>query len=100
MPTNYFKALPIGAKGELCIKGPNIMTGYVGEPQDSSSVQTADGFFKTGDIGYVDKNGYVFLEDRAKDMIKVKGSELQHQQVFRCTALTDLCAATKSHQQH
>ncbi|CAN9259603.1 unnamed protein product [Alternaria alternata] len=69
-------ALPIGAIGELCIKGPNIMIGYIGEPQSVEIVQTKDGFFKTGDIGHVGEDGFVFLEDRAKDMIKVKGNQV------------------------
>lgn len=61
-----------GQAGELCIRGPNIMQGYV-RPEGIMSSATTDDFMRTGDIGYADKEGYVYLVDRAKEMIKVKG---------------------------
>ena len=69
-------ALP-GEIGEFLIRGPNLMQGYVLHVSPSTpsltSAFTPDGFFKTGDIGYIDYQGYCFLVDRAKEMIKVKG---------------------------
>ncbi|KPI40683.1 putative 4-coumarate--CoA ligase 1 [Cyphellophora attinorum] len=60
--------------GEICLRGPNIMQGYLGQIDASSS--SLNGFFRTGDIGYVDRDGFVFLVDRAKEMIKVKGHQV------------------------
>lgn len=62
-----------GSSGELVIKGPNIMRGYVGSSAEHSIDTFADGYFKTGDIGYVDEQGYVFLVGRSKELIKVNG---------------------------
>ncbi|RNJ60325.1 hypothetical protein D7B24_008707 [Verticillium nonalfalfae] len=61
--------------GEFIIRGPNIMQGYVSSGKVDSPM-TADGFMKTGDIGYVDEDGYLFIVDRAKEMIKVKGQQV------------------------
>lgn len=59
--------------GEFILRGPNIMKGYVGYTSLSGSPLTPDGFLQTGDIGYADSNGYLYIVDRAKEMIKVKG---------------------------
>lgn len=59
--------------GEFAIRGPNMMLGYVEAEGSQPSFMTSDGFMKTGDIGYVDDKGYLFIVDRAKEMIKVKG---------------------------
>ncbi|CAG7941309.1 unnamed protein product [Penicillium olsonii] len=61
--------------GEIQIKGPNIMPGYVGG-ENLNSTSFVDGYLKTGDIGRIDQNGYVFLKGRAKEMIKVKGNQV------------------------
>ncbi|KAG8162978.1 hypothetical protein KVR01_007456 [Diaporthe batatas] len=60
--------------GEFVLRGPNIMKGYVGGTP--SSALTPDGFLRTGDIGYVDDRGYLYIVDRAKEMIKVKGQQV------------------------
>ncbi|OJJ05341.1 hypothetical protein ASPVEDRAFT_86695 [Aspergillus versicolor CBS 583.65] len=65
-----------GSSGELLIKGPNIMRGYVGSSAEHSIDTFADGYFKTGDIGYVDEQGYVFLVGRSKELIKVNGNQV------------------------
>jgi long-subunit acyl-CoA synthetase (AMP-forming) len=59
--------------GEHLIQGPNLTPGYVGTSAAESSAAVIDGYFKTGDIGYIDENGYVFLVGRSKELIKVKG---------------------------
>lgn len=66
-------ALPVGEIGEICIKGPQVMEGYWHRPQNSADVMLPGGWLKTGDIGRMDENGYVFIEDRKKDMILVSG---------------------------
>ncbi|HEY1089842.1 MAG TPA: long-chain-fatty-acid--CoA ligase [Burkholderiaceae bacterium] len=62
-----------GAAGEIAIRGPQVMAGYWQRPDETSKVMTADGFFRTGDIGVVDAQGYFKIVDRKKDMILVSG---------------------------
>ena len=62
-----------GQPGEIAIKGPQVMAGYWQRPDETAKVMTADGFFKTGDIGVVDAKGYFKIVDRKKDMILVSG---------------------------
>jgi long-chain acyl-CoA synthetase len=65
--------LPLGQAGEICIRGPQVMAGYWNRPDETAKVTTADGFFKSGDIGFMDGRGYVKIVDRKKDMILVSG---------------------------
>jgi long-chain acyl-CoA synthetase len=65
--------LPVGAVGEICVRGPQVMRGYWNRPDETAKVMFADGSLRTGDIGRIDKDGYVYLEDRKKDMILVSG---------------------------
>ncbi len=65
--------LALGQAGEICIKGPQVMTQYWNMPEETRKVFTADGYFKSGDIGMMDENGYVKIIDRKKDMIIVSG---------------------------
>jgi long-chain acyl-CoA synthetase len=65
--------MPIGQPGEICIRGPQVMVGYWNRPDETAKVMTADGFFKTGDIGIMDERGYFKIIDRKKDMILVSG---------------------------
>jgi long-chain acyl-CoA synthetase len=65
--------LPIGERGELCVKGPQVMTGYWNRPEETAQVMTADGYFRTGDIATMDERGYFRIVDRKKDMILVSG---------------------------
>ncbi len=60
-------------EGEIQAKGPQIMKGYYNQPVETSNVITSDGWLNTGDIGYMDEDGYVFIVDRKKDMILVSG---------------------------
>jgi long-chain acyl-CoA synthetase len=67
------KELPIGEAGEICAKGPQVMSGYWNRPEETANVMTADGYFRTGDIGVMDERGYTRIVDRKKDMILVSG---------------------------
>jgi len=67
------REVPPGAAGEIAIKGPQVMAGYWQRPDETAKVMTADGFFRTGDIGIVDERGYFKIVDRKKDMILVSG---------------------------
>ena len=62
-----------GERGEIAIKGPQVMAGYWQRPDETAKVMTADGFFLSGDIGTVDERGYFTIVDRKKDMILVSG---------------------------
>jgi long-chain acyl-CoA synthetase len=63
----------LGDRGEIAIKGPQVMAGYWQRPDETAKVMTADGFFRTGDIGVVDERGFFKIVDRKKDMILVSG---------------------------
>ncbi|HJV69411.1 long-chain-fatty-acid--CoA ligase [Ideonella sp.] len=65
--------VPMGSPGEIAIRGPQVMAGYWQRPDETAKVMTADGFFRTGDIGVVDERGYFKIVDRKKDMILVSG---------------------------
>ena len=65
--------LPIGGVGEISIRGPQVMAGYWQRDDETAKVMTADGFFRTGDIGIMDERGQVRIVDRKKDMILVSG---------------------------
>jgi len=65
--------VPLGQPGEISIRGPQVMAGYWNMPEETAKVMTADGFFKTGDIGIMDEQGYTRIIDRKKDMILVSG---------------------------
>jgi len=80
MPNTELKLLdddgnevPLGTPGEIAIRGPQVMAGYWQRPDETAKVMTADGFFRTGDIGTVDERGYFRIVDRKKDMILVSG---------------------------
>jgi len=80
MPNTELKLLdddgnevPLGTPGEISIRGPQVMAGYWQRPDETEKVMTADGFFRSGDIGIVDERGYFKIVDRKKDMILVSG---------------------------
>ncbi|APO73348.1 long-chain-fatty-acid--CoA ligase [Rhizobium etli 8C-3] len=66
-------SLPLGEIGEICIRGPQVMAGYWQKPEETAKVMTADGFFRSGDMGFMDERGYTKIVDRKKDMILVSG---------------------------
>ncbi|WP_426189999.1 long-chain-fatty-acid--CoA ligase [Massilia sp. DWR3-1-1] len=67
------KPVPLGERGEIAIRGPQVMVGYWNRPDETAKVMTADGFFKSGDVGVMDAAGSVKIVDRKKDMILVSG---------------------------
>ncbi len=89
--------VPIGERGEICLRGPQVMVGYWHRPDETAKAFTPDGFFKTGDIGVLDARGYVKIVDRKKDMILVSGfnvfpNEIEevvaaHPGVLECAAI-------------
>jgi len=66
-------SLDAGAIGEICIRGPQVMAGYWNRPDETGKVMTSDGFFRSGDLGLMDEQGYTKIVDRKKDMIIVSG---------------------------
>uniref|UniRef100_A0A1I8AE27 4-coumarate--CoA ligase 1 n=1 Tax=Steinernema glaseri TaxID=37863 RepID=A0A1I8AE27_9BILA len=70
------KEVPHGERGEICISGPTVMMGYLNRPQATAETIDDEGWLRTGDIGYVDSNGYLFIVDRLKELIKVKGLQV------------------------
>ncbi|MCY1341227.1 Long-chain-fatty-acid--CoA ligase [compost metagenome] len=89
--------LPLGERGELCIKGPQVMKGYWQRPEATAEVLDAEGWLKTGDIAVIDPDGYVRIVDRKKDLIIVSGfnvypNEIEdvvmaHPKVASCAAI-------------
>jgi acyl-CoA synthetase (AMP-forming)/AMP-acid ligase II len=69
-------ALGFGEKGEVCVRGPQVMTGYLNNPEATARTIDADRWLHTGDIGYADEDGHFFIVDRAKELIKYKGLQV------------------------
>ena len=67
------KDLAIGEVGEICVRGPQVMLGYWNRPDETEKVMLPEGWLRTGDVGRMDQNGFVYIEDRKKDMILVSG---------------------------
>lgn len=70
------KEVAQGERGEIWVKGPNVMKGYWRKPEATKETITPDGWLKTGDIAWYDKDGYFFIVDRKKELIKVKGNQV------------------------
>jgi long-chain acyl-CoA synthetase len=91
------KEVPLGEVGEICIKGPQVMAGYWQKDEETKKVFTQDGFFKSGDLGFMNQEGFVRIVDRKKDMIVVSGfkvfsNELEevlahHPKIFESAAI-------------
>ena len=78
--------LPIGEPGEILIRGPQVMAGYWQRPDETARVMTADGFFKSGDVGVMDERGFFKIVDRKKDMILVSGFNVYPNEVEEVVA--------------
>ncbi len=89
--------LGLNASGEICVRGPQVMQGYWNRPDETAKVMLPDGWIRTGDVGRIDSRGFVYLEDRKKDMISVSGFKVypneiediaaHHPGVFECAAI-------------
>nr|WP_296238529.1 AMP-binding protein [Psychrobacter sp. UBA5136] len=87
----------LGDRGEICVKGPQVMIGYQNRPEETAETFTANGFLKTGDIGIMDEKGFIKIVDRKKDMILVSGFNVypneieeamsEHPNVVECGAI-------------
>ena len=81
------KHLPVGEVGEIAIRGPQVMVGYWQRPEETAQVMTADGFFRSGDIGFMNAEGYVTIVDRKKDMVLVSGFNVYPNEIEGVVAL-------------
>ena len=81
------KEVTLGQVGEICVRGPQVMSGYWQRPDETAHVMFADGFLHTGDMGYIDPKGYVFLVDRKKDMILVSGFNVYPNEIEEVVAM-------------
>lgn len=79
--------VPNGVPGEICIRGPQVMSGYWNRPDETARVMSQDGFFRTGDIGTMDSHGYVTIVDRKKDMILVSGFNVYPTEIEQVVSL-------------
>ena len=82
-------SLPVGESGEICIRGPNVMTGYYRQPAETAQAFTPDGFMRTGDVGIMDAKGYTKIVDRKKDMILVSGFNVFPSELENVISLCD-----------
>ncbi len=89
------KYVGLGERGEICIKGPNVMKGYWKNPQATAEVMTSDGFLRTGDVGYMDEDGYIYIVDRTKDMLLCGGYNVYprviEEAIFKHPAVEEVC---------
>ena len=82
-------SLAQGSSGEICIRGPNVMTGYYQQPEENRRAFTTDGFLRTGDVGIMDERGYTKIVDRKKDMILVSGFNVFPSELENVISLCD-----------
>ncbi len=91
-PSTY---VPLGERGEICIQGPNVMKGYWKNEEATSDSMTADGFLRTGDVAYMDDDGFVFIVDRIKDMLLCGGFNVYprniEEAIYTHPAVAEVC---------
>jgi len=110
LPNTYMKILdddgndvPLGEPGEIAIKGPQVMAGYWQRPDETAKVMTADGYFRSGDVGVMDERGYFKIVDRKKDMILVSGFNVYPNEIEEVVSNLDgvlECAAVGQPDEH
>jgi long-chain acyl-CoA synthetase len=92
--------LPIGAVGEICLRGPQVMRGYWQRPEETEKVMLPEGWLRTGDIGRFDERGFVFIEDRKKDMIIVSGFKVYPNEIedviAKCPGVLEVAAVAQA----
>jgi long-chain acyl-CoA synthetase len=95
--------LPLGQTGEICVRGPQVMRGYWNRPDETAKVMLPGGWLRTGDVGYMNERGYVFLQDRKKDLILVSGFNVYPNEVeavaATCPGVLE-CAAVAQPDEH
>ena len=93
----------VGVAGEICVRGPQVMQGYWQRADETAQVMLPDGWLRTGDIGRIDARGFVFIEDRKKDMIIVSGFKVYPNEVeevaARCPGVLEVAAVSR-HDEH
>ena len=91
-PTRY---VPLGERGEMCIKGPNVMKGYWNNAAATAEVTTFDGLMRTGDVAIMDEDGFVFIVDRTKDMLLCSGFNVYprnlEEAIYEHPAVEEVC---------
>jgi long-chain acyl-CoA synthetase len=91
--------LGIGAVGEICLRGPQVMRGYWQRPEETANVMLPGGWLRTGDVGRIDQHGFVYIEDRKKDMIIVSGFKVYPNEiedvVARCPGVLEVAAVAQ-----
>ncbi|MQB44280.1 long-chain fatty acid--CoA ligase [Rhizobium sp. ICMP 5592] len=80
-------SVPLGEVGEICIRGPQVMAGYWKQPAETARVMTPDGFFRSGDMGFMNERGYTKIVDRKKDMILVSGFNVYPNEIEEVAAM-------------
>ncbi|MBZ5759897.1 long-chain-fatty-acid--CoA ligase [Rhizobium sp. VS19-DR104.2] len=80
-------SLPLGTVGEICIRGPQVMAGYWMQPEETARAMTPDGYFRSGDMGFMDTRGYTKIVDRKKDMILVSGFNVYPNEIEEVAAM-------------
>lgn len=95
--------VPLGQTGEICVRGPQVMRGYWNRPDETAKVMLPEGWLRTGDVGHMDERGYVFLQDRKKDLILVSGFNVYPNEVeavaATCPGVLE-CAAVAQPDEH
>ncbi|KAK6167708.1 hypothetical protein SNE40_021672 [Patella caerulea] len=74
--TDTGKTIGVNEDGEVCIKGPQVMLGYLNQPEATSAMIGREGWVKTGDVGHLDEDGFLYIVDRFKELIKYKGHQV------------------------
>ncbi|HUN71427.1 MAG TPA: AMP-binding protein [Steroidobacteraceae bacterium] len=95
--------VPLGQTGEICVRGPHVMRGYWNRPDETAKVMLPGGWLRTGDVGYMNERGYVYLQDRKKDLILVSGFNVYPNEVedvaAHCPGVIE-CAAVAQPDEH
>ena len=91
--------LPLGQIGEICVRGPQVMRGYWNRPDETAQVMLPGGWLRTGDVGHMDPRGFVYIEDRKKDMILVSGFNVYPNEVeaaaVNCPGILEVAAVAQ-----
>jgi long-chain acyl-CoA synthetase len=93
--------LPVGEVGEVVVQGPQVMKGYWKRPEETAECLSEDGWLRTGDVGHLDEDGYLYLLERKKEMIKYKGYQVAPAELeavlFEHPAVLDAAVVPKPH---